>query len=214
MVIESRSLRADAERNRQSIICAAGRLFAAEGTGVTLERIAGEAGVGVGTIYRRFPTIEDLIAVVFEEKMTRYADRTEQAAEQATTEPWAAFSEYVFYILEQQFDDIAFSDVILSPNRGTDLFRQQMKRALTASIVLVDRAKDSGAVRPDFDHSDLYLLTNANAGLVRGTRRSAPDSWRRLGEYLLEAFAAEPRRGPLTAPSPVLVRTHGRARSR
>nr|WP_176705426.1 TetR/AcrR family transcriptional regulator [Arthrobacter sp.]AXV46201.1 transcriptional regulator, TetR family [Arthrobacter sp.] len=208
MASDTRTLRADAERNRQAIICAAGRLFATEGTGVTLERIAGEAGVGVGTIYRRFATVDDLIAVVFEEKMSRYADRTEQVAEQALTEPWPAFRDYVFYILEQQANDIAFSDVILSPNLGTDLFRQHMKRALDASIVLVDRAKDAGAIRPDFEHSDLYLLTTANAGLVRGTRRSALASWRRFGEYMLQAFRCRAEGDPLTQPSPVLMRSH------
>ena len=213
MATESRALRADAERNRQAIICAAGRVFAAEGTQVTLEHIAQEAGVGIGTIYRRFPTIEELIGVVFEEKMTRYADRTEQAAGQALTEPWVAFSEYVLFILEQQAEDLAFSDVILSPNRGTELFRQQTRRALRASIELVDRAKAAGAIRPDFDHSDLYLLMNANAGLVRGTRRSAPDAWKRLGQYMLQAFRHLSDEGDLVQPSVILRRVHSKART-
>lgn len=214
MATKTRALRADAERNRQAIICAAESLFATEGTDITLERIAGEAGVGVGTIYRRFPTIEELIAVVFEGKMTRYADRTEQAAEQADTEPWPAFRDYVLFILQQQADDLAFSDVILSPNRGTDLFRQQTRRALLASIRLVDQAKAAGAVRPDFDHSDLYLLMNANAGLVRAARKSAPDAWLRLAQYLLQAFRHASEENDLVPPSAVLARVHRSARSR
>src|ERR1700712_1935413 len=100
------ALRADAERNRRSILCAATTVFASEGTDVTLERIAGIAGVGVGTIYRRFPTIDDLIATVFEEKMSAYADRSERAAEQAIVEPWAAFRDYILYILEEQAGDL------------------------------------------------------------------------------------------------------------
>lgn len=201
-----RTLRADAERNRQAIICAAAAVFAAEGTDVSLEHIAGEAGVGIGTIYRRFPTIEELVGVVFEEKMTVYADRSEQAAELALTEPWEAFREYVHFILEQQAMDIAFSDVILSPRRGTELFRKQMDRALRASVLLVDRARAAGAIRPDFDHSDLYLLTQANAGLVKGTRRSAPDAWRRFGDYMLQAFREASDEAPLTPPATVLTR--------
>jgi len=214
MATETRPLRADAERNRQAIICTAGRLFAAEGSDVTLERIAMEAGVGVGTIYRRFRTIEELIAVVFEAKMTRYADRTEEAAERALTDAWPAFRDYVLFILEQQADDLAFSDVILSPRRGTELFRQQTRRALRASIHLVDRAKAAGAIRADFDHSDLYLLMNANAGLVRATRRSAPDAWMRLGQYLLQAFRHPAADGELVPPSVILGRVHASARSR
>ncbi|CAN5234509.1 TetR/AcrR family transcriptional regulator [soil metagenome] len=213
MAANAITLRADAARNRQSILCAAGAVFAAEGTGVTLEHIARVAGVGVGTIYRRFPSIDRLIEVVFEEKMSLYADRTEAAAEQALTEPWPAFRDYVLYIAEQQANDLAFSDLILSPQRGTELFRVQMRRALKASLTLVDRAKSSGAIRPDFEHSDLYLLTHANAGLVRGTRTSAPDSWRRLAQYLLQSFrhpAADD--DELIAPSPTLSRAQRLAR--
>jgi AcrR family transcriptional regulator len=191
MATTTAPLRADAERNRQSILCAAASVFASEGVDVTLERIANVAGVGVGTIYRRFPTIDLLLATVFEEKMSAYADHTEAAAHRALTAPWEAFRDYVLYILEQQANDVAFSDVILDPRRGTELFRRQMNRALTASIVLVDRAKASGAVRADFDHSDLYLMMNANAGLVHATRRSAPEAWKRLGQYLLQSFRHE-----------------------
>ncbi|MCU1480680.1 MAG: DNA-binding transcriptional repressor AcrR [Subtercola sp.] len=212
MATDSRTLRADAERNRQSILCAAAAVFAAHGTDVTLEAIAREAGVGVGTIYRRFASVEELIGVVFEEKMGLYADRSEAAAEQALTEPWAAFRDYVLYILEQQALDLAFSDVIASPNRGTEHFRVQMNRALAASITLVDRAVAAGALRSDFDHSDLYLLTTANAGLIRGTRRSAPDAWRRFGEYMLRAFRYRPDDEVLTPPSRVLTRVHTKAR--
>jgi AcrR family transcriptional regulator len=199
-----RPLRADAERNRQSILCAAATLFADEGTQVTLERIAAIAGVGVGTIYRRFSSVEEVVAAVFEAKMTRYAERTEQAAERARSEPWDAFRDYVLFLLEQQAEDIAFSEVALGSGRGTDLCRQQSRRALVASQQLIRRAKEAGVIRSDFDHSDLYLLLHANAGLVRGTRRSAPEAWKRLGAYMLQAFRyqveGEP---PLPEPSEV-----------
>lgn len=198
---DKKPLRADAERNRQAIICAAGSVFAEHGTGVTLEQIAEAAGVGVGTIYRRFASVHDLVGVVLEAKMSRYADRTEQAAEQALTQPWEAFRDYVYYILEQQAQDLGFSDVLLSPDTGTELFRTEMDRAFRASLQLVDRARTAGAIRPDFDHSDLYLLTNANNGLLRTTQRAAPLGWRRLGDYMLQAFR-EQGSEPLTPPSP------------
>lgn len=185
---DSKPLRADAERNRQSIICAASKVFATEGTGVTLEHIADVAGVGVGTIYRRFPTIDDLVAVVMEAKIARYADRAEQAATYAETDPAAAFEDYIFFILEQQATDLAFSELILRPRGATDLFRSEIGRALDASILLVDHAKTAGAIREDFDHSDLYLMLNANAGIVRGMGHTAPDSWRRFGQYMLQSF--------------------------
>ncbi|WP_430645520.1 TetR/AcrR family transcriptional regulator [Agromyces sp. GXS1127] len=185
---EPKPLRADAERNRQAIICAAGRVFAEEGTAVTLEHIADVAGVGVGTIYRRFPTVDELVTVVMEEKIARYADRTEQAVERARTAPWEAFEDYVFFMLEQQAADLAFSELILRPRDATALFRSEISRALDASIALVDRVKAAGSLREDFDHSDLFMLINANAGIVRGMGHAAPRSWRRFGEYMLQAF--------------------------
>jgi AcrR family transcriptional regulator len=200
----SRPLRADAERNRQAIVCAAGSVFAERGTAVTLEHIAEVAGVGVGTIYRRFPTIEVLVSVVLEEKMRRYADRTEEAAKQAVEEPWQAFRDWVLFILEQQATDLSFSDVILSSGTGSELFRAEMRRAFRASVQLVERAKNAGAIRSDFDHSDLYLLQHANAGLVKGTHRSAPEAWRRFGDYMLQAFREEAH--DLAPPSVVWTR--------
>ncbi len=199
MSATGRPLRVDAERNRQAIICAAGRVFADEGTAITLEHIAEVAGVGVGTIYRRFPTIEDLLSAVLEAKMSAYADRTEQAAERAVTEPWEAFHDYVTFMLEQQATDLAFSEVIVDPNTATELFRAETGRALDASVRLIDRVKAAGAIRKDFDHSDLYLLLNANAGLIRAAGRSAPQASMRLGRYLLQAFH-QPGDAPLPPP--------------
>lgn len=200
MAAEQRPLRADAERNRRAIICAAATVLAEQGTDATLEHIAEVAGVGVGTIYRRFPTLDNLVGVVLEEKMSRYADRTEVAADEATTRPWEAFREYVLFTLEQQALDLGFSDVILhSHTTGTDTFRTEINRAFRASVTLVDRVVAAGAVRPDFHHSDLYLLQQANGGLLRGTQKTAPEAWKRLADYMLEAFRA-PGTSPISKP--------------
>jgi AcrR family transcriptional regulator len=199
-----RPLRADAERNRRAIVDAAASVFAAEGTAVTLERIAGVAGVGVGTIYRRFASVAELVAVVLEEKMRAYADRTEQAAADASERPREAFRDYVMFLLEQQATDLAFSDVVLAPRGASDAFQAEKVRAFRASVQLVERARAAGAIRADFDHSDLLLLQHANAGLLRGAQRESPLAWRRFGEYMLESFR---RPGdPLTPPSKLWTR--------
>jgi AcrR family transcriptional regulator len=203
---ETRPLRADAERNRQAIICAAGSVLAQEGSEVTLEHIAEVAGVGVGTIYRRFSSVEDLMGVVLEEKMRHYAERTEQAAELARTQPARAFGDYVMFTLEQQATDAAFSDVLLSSDSASELFHAEKARAFRASLQLVARAKDAGAVRADFDHSDLYMLQHAARGLLRSTQRTAPLAWKRFGEYMLQAFR-QPSATALTPPSKVWTRT-------
>lgn len=194
-----RPLRADAERNRLAIVCAAGSLFARAGTGVTLEQVATAAGVGVGTVYRRFATVDDLLAVVLEEKMRRYADRAESAATRAEHEPWAAFSEWVLFSVEEQATDLAFSDVLLSTTAISDSFAQEFERTLRASVRLVERARSAGVIRPDFDHSDLLLLQHANAGLIRATHEKAPEAWRRFADYMLQAFRVSD--APLSAPA-------------
>lgn len=184
----SRPLRTDAERNRQAIIRAACRLFADEGAGVSLEHVARVAGVGVGTVYRRFPTVDALVQVVLEEKMTRYADRAELAAERALAQPWEAFRDYVIFMLEQQATDRAFSEVILDPRVASALFRSEIDRAFMATVLLIQRAQDAGALRPDFHHSDLYALLHAHAGLIRGAGAQHLQASARFAAYALESF--------------------------
>ncbi|MFV0407140.1 MAG: TetR/AcrR family transcriptional regulator [Propioniciclava sp.] len=192
-----RPLRADAQRNRQAIICAAARVFAAQGTSVTLEHIAETAGVGVGTIYRRFSSVDELASVVLEAKMTQVAEHTERNAERALSQPWEAFRDQVHFLLDQQADDVALGEVILDPRATTDGFQAQVRRTFDAATLLVERVQAAGAIRPDFDASDLYLLLHAGAGLIRG---QAPCAAReRLREYLLQAFR-DPGSTPLPNP--------------
>jgi AcrR family transcriptional regulator len=181
-------LRADASRNRASIVCAAAAAFAEQGTDVGLEEIARRAGVGIATLYRRFPTRDALIETVLDETMRHYADRTEAAAEQAMTEPWEAFSSYLMFVMEHQATDPAFADTLAAPQFGSQIFAAQLQRAFDAWLVLTDRVRAAGVVRPDFHQADLHLLILANAGVARATRLTAPQAWRRLAAYMLDAF--------------------------
>lgn len=181
-------LRVDAERNRQAILCAAAAVFGRRGTSAPLDEVAREAGVGIGTLYRRFPERADLIEAVFEGKMKRYADACEAAAVRALTEPWPAFVDYVHIILDEQISDPGFSDVIIAPLSGSAAFAIEHRRALDGTTRLVERIIDAGVVREGFAHSDLYLLTLANAGLSRASRTARKAASRRLGAYMLDAF--------------------------
>src|SRR5688572_7138209 len=93
-------LRADAERNRSAVVCAASSAFRSSGLAAPLEDIARLAGVGIATLYRRFPTREALIEAVFEAQMAAYAERAEAAAERSLTEPWPAFEDHVRSLVE------------------------------------------------------------------------------------------------------------------
>lgn len=184
----SASLRVDAERNRQAILFAASAVFSRRGTRAPLDEVAREAGVGIATLYRRFPDRADLVEAVFEEKMTRYADVCEAAADRAVTEPWQAFVDYVHFILEEQVDDPGFSDVLIAPLSGSAGFAAQHRRALNATTALVERVVEARVVREGFSHSDLYLLTLANTGLIRASRSTRVAASRRLGAYMLDGF--------------------------
>src|ERR1700712_3129718 len=105
-----RPLRADAERNREAILCAAAEVYATQGTDVSLDEVARLAGVGVGTVYRRFPTKDELIDALFEARMTGYAEHAEAARLLATTEPRRAFRDHLEFLAAQQSTDLAFSE--------------------------------------------------------------------------------------------------------
>src|SRR5262249_12878918 len=88
-----RRLRVDAERNRAAILAAAREVFAEQGLEAPLEEIAARAGVGIATLYRRFPTRAHLVAAALVEKVTQYAEAAEQAL--AVPDPWAGFTSFV-----------------------------------------------------------------------------------------------------------------------
>jgi AcrR family transcriptional regulator len=161
------TLRVDAERHRQSLLCAAAAVFLAQGLDAPLENVAKAAGVGIATLYRRFPTRDALVEAVFEARMAAYADRTEAAEAAAASDPWSAFAGFVRDIVRMQADDPAFGAVLLRPMQGSDLFAEAHSRALSATRRLLCRARRAGAVRADLTEADLYLLAAATAALVR-----------------------------------------------
>src|SRR5215472_12328655 len=89
-----RRLRADAARNRAAIVAAAREVFAEQGLEAPLEEIAMRAGVGIATLYRRFPGREQLIAAALVDKVTEYAEAAAEAL--AVTDPWEGFAGYVY----------------------------------------------------------------------------------------------------------------------
>ena len=105
-----RALRADAERNRERVLDAAREVFAEHGLDASTNEIARRAGVGVATLFRRFPTRDDLIAAVFADKMTAYADAIDDAL--ADPDPWHGFCGYIERVCQMQADDRGFADVL------------------------------------------------------------------------------------------------------
>ncbi|MCK9930651.1 TetR/AcrR family transcriptional regulator [Frankia sp. Mgl5] len=190
-------LRVDAERNRQRVVAAARELFAELGIEVPMEDVARRAGVGVGTLYRRYPTRADLIAAAFEAKMSAYADAAQQAL--ADPDPWHGFCGYVEQICAMQAGDRGFTTVLTMTFPTAKQFESDRARAFADFTTLVERAKAAGKLRADFVTEDMPMFLMANAGVLTATTDAAPDTWRRLVGYLLQACAA-PAAQPLPDP--------------
>jgi AcrR family transcriptional regulator len=189
-------LRADARRNRERIVCAARDLFAERGLNVPLEDIADRAGVGIATLYRRFPTREDLVAATCEAKLTEFAELTEKARD--APDAWAGFCEVVERSCAMQAADRGFTDLLTLILPNATAIERLRRRATTAFAELARRAQEEGRLRADFVPEDFALLLMANAGVVQAGAEAAPHAWRRLVALALESF--RPQDGPLPAP--------------
>ena len=188
----SRPLRADAERNRAAIVAAARDVFAEQGLEAPLEDIAERAGVGIATLYRRFPAREQLVAAALVQKVAEYAQAAEHALEAA--DPWEGFVGFVRRTCELQADDRGLSE-LLSMALPADQHVEQLRKAAGDQVAeLVRRAKDHGRLRDDFVGEDLLMLMIANAAVAAVTRQEAPEAWRRFVELVIDAFERQAER--------------------
>jgi len=199
-------LRVDAERNRGRIVEAAQAAFAERGLEVPLEDVADRAGVGIATLYRRFPTRESLIAACFERRLAEYALAAEEALE--ATDAWAGFCGYVERVCGMQAADRGLKDVLTRTFPDARDMEANRARGYELSVRMIERAKEAGALRADFVPEDLVLLLMANAGVVQGAGQAAPDAWRRFMALMLESFRAD---GAMPLPPPPTPRQVMRA---
>lgn len=187
--VQASPLRSDAERNRLAIVRAAREVFAEQGIEAPMAEVARRAGVGIATLFRRFPGRDDLVAEVFGEQMTAYADAVETAL--ADLDPWHGFCRYVEQVAGMQAADRGFTDVLTMTFPMASGLEGERSRAFRGFRKLVARAKGAGRLRPDFDDKDLIILLMANAGVVTATHEIAPGASPRFVAYLLQAFDAE-----------------------
>ena len=181
-----RRLRADAVRNRDAIVAVARDVFAEQGLEAPLEAIAARAGVGIATLYRRFPTREKLVAAALTEKVAEYAEAAERAL--AVADPWSGFAGYVQRICELQAGDRGLSDLLSMTLSADEQIEQLRRKANDRVITLIERAKADGTLRQDFAGEDLVLLLIATAAVMHVTGADAPGAWRRFVALALDAF--------------------------
>ncbi|MEU4805675.1 helix-turn-helix domain-containing protein [Actinosynnema sp. NPDC023587] len=200
MPTTSPRLRTDAAVNRTKILDTAWEVFATEGLGVPMSEIARRAGLGVATLYRRFPTKEDLVAAVFSEQMVECGDLLDVAL--SDPDPWHAFCQVIGQMCAMQAQDRGFSKACVTAFPNTAQFRASRERAERGFAELVERAQAAGALRRDFDLTDLTVVLLANSGVRGDTPEATNAASRRLVAYLLQAFRAD---GGAPLPPPAAV---------
>lgn len=196
-----RKLRADAERNRQRILEAAALEFAERGLGVTMDDIAARAGVGVGTVYRRFPEKSDLIAALFEERIERMVGYAEAAL--AYEDPWEGMVSFLEHASEMHAGDRSLRELIFGSGQGRAFYEAADSRIRPLADQVVARAKASGQLRPDLETFDMPMVQMMVAGVMDYIGEAAPDVWRRALRIALDGLRKS-RDEPTPLPAPAL----------
>jgi AcrR family transcriptional regulator len=189
-LVTDKPLRKDAERNRQLILDAAKELFAEHGLGVTLNEIARHAGVGVGTVYRRFPDKEVLIEDLFEQKVAQLVALMERSV--ADPDPWRGLVGFLEGSLELQACDLALKDLIAGGPESLGRIKTIRSRLFPLGEQLIRRAQDAGQLRGDLEPSDIPMLQVMLGGLIDGSRDVDPELWRRFLPIMLQGLRADP----------------------
>ncbi|SER47190.1 TetR/AcrR family transcriptional regulator [Actinokineospora terrae] len=182
----NRPLRADAERNRARIVEAARVVFADHGIAASLDDVARAAGVGIGTLYRRFPTKDSLLSAVFDQVVAEITDTIDSCA--ADPDPWAGLVRLVTSVLERQSGDRGVVEICTRADFG------QLDRIAAHYVPAVDglvaRAKAAGAVRADITGTDISPMIVMLSAVSTATRSADPDLWRRYLDLLFDGIRA------------------------
>ncbi|GII63665.1 TetR family transcriptional regulator [Sphaerisporangium krabiense] len=170
-VAAERPLRADARRNRARVLRAADAVFAAKGAGASTEEVAREAGVGIGTVFRHFPTKEALLTAVLVDRLRRLADEAEALAD--AEDPGGAFFGFFARVVEQGRTKTTFIDLLRQAGADVRAETAAYGARVTAAVAgLLVRAQRAGAVREDAGVAEVLALM---AGSARAAEHAAFD---------------------------------------
>ena len=187
---DERPLRADAERNRRRILAAAAELFAERGLAVTLDDIAHHAGVGVGTVYRRFPDKEQLVDALFEARIGEMVAIADAGLEM--DDALAGLVHFLERGLEMQAADRGLKELMHSSGLGARRVAQARGLMAPRVLELVARAQASGQLRTDAAGPDMPLITLMIGSIMDATHEVRPDVWRRLLTIVIDGLRAVP----------------------
>lgn len=186
----SRPLRRDAQLNRERIVDSAREVFAVRGIAATLDDVAHRAGVGVGTVYRRFPTKEALLQAAFEERLDQHAKEIQVALRAPTG--WVGLVRFLHRAAEILAANRGIRDIVLGADLGRRDFEQMRRRIFPMVEQLVERARAEGTLRPDFTAGDVPMLLMMVSEVAHHSRDVRPDAYARYMRLLIDGL----RHGP------------------
>ncbi|MEV4052888.1 TetR/AcrR family transcriptional regulator [Amycolatopsis sp. NPDC049688] len=170
----SKPLRADARRNRARVLQAAENVFAAKGTGAPTEEVARVAGVGIGTVFRHFPTKEALLEAVLFARLRRFVDEAEAAVAAESADPGAAFFAFLTSWVEMSSAKNAYFEALTAAGVTVPVAKSDTgARLMSALGVLLSRAQEAGAVRGDLAVGELVPVI---IGVARAAEYAGPDA--------------------------------------
>jgi AcrR family transcriptional regulator len=181
-----RPLRRDAERNRQRILAAAADLFTERGLDATLDDVARAAGVGIGTVYRRFPDKETLVSELFRDRIDALVTVAEQAG--AVPDPGQGFVGYLEVVATSMASDLGLRQLMMFGTYDRDQVcyaRDRMRPVITR---LVERAQAAGDLRSDFSAPDVKMIAYMLASIAEYAATVTPEIWRRYLTMLIDGL--------------------------
>lgn len=191
-----RALRSDAERNRQRVLAAARELFATKGLEPNLNDVAHHAKLGVGTVYRRFATKEDLVEAIFEDAIDQIATLAETALQQEDS--WAAFVWFVEHLCELTATDRGLREMVYSKAYGGYRVECARERLDPPVFRLVERARADGHLRADIEPTDMPIISLLAGTVSEWAGHVEPDLWRRYVALLLDGMRSHDGQDRLT----------------
>lgn len=184
----ARPLRRDAEQNRQRILRAASEVFTTRGLQATLDDVARQAGVGVGTVYRRFPDKEALVDALFEDKLQALVTLAERALE--APDSWTGLVTLMEQAATVLTGDRGLLEILMYATYGQDRVSRARARMQPVVTRVVERAQRDGKLRADFRPTDVPVIEFMLSTAAEYAAQAQPEIWRRYLTLIVDGMRA------------------------
>jgi AcrR family transcriptional regulator len=181
-------LRRDAARNRAKLTAAGREVFAEQGPDASLEEVARRAGVGIGTLYRHFPSREALAEEIFAEHMDDVAAAAEDAA--AAADAWSGLVSFLEHVLALQARNLPLRSLFLR-HGGSRGIAERRRLIVPLLEQVIEHGREHGVLRDDLTVGDLSLALWSFAPVLEATADVAPNAWRRHLRIVLDGMRPE-----------------------